>query len=383
MLSECIDFESPPIDPEDLEVEDEEQAADDSPKARGTAKHTAVATILKGTQEERQKALAGLTDREREDVQWVVRKVIEIVEANGYSTADLRVEQRVTMLKPDSFEVEYFGTYDGEVGPIDLDWKFGEERNYFTQLVGYARPKLELSGEPRRFGYLIYGRLRRVTRHVLERKTVQMIADSLLARRQSPDRKPTICQYCGWCAKKATCSALTATSLALVERRDDWTLKLPSPHVSQLGDPVWMGAARYVWLRYLKSWGEGIGFASSNMAAAGIAPTGFSIRTEKGRTGISDTRAAFEALQDVVPVDILWRATHITLGALTDGYAEYAGTSKDKAREIILGKLAKANLLEVGDPVVKLVAVKNAEALIRAAIAAGALDKALEGEIRA
>lgn len=119
--SECPCFEpKPDVDIEDVDGDDEEP--DMSARGRGQVMHKAVAMLLTGDLPTKQKALDGLSDRERDQVQWVVTKAIELTESHGYSISEARVEQRVTMLNPDgSFEPLYFGTGDFAVGPIDAD----------------------------------------------------------------------------------------------------------------------------------------------------------------------------------------------------------------------------------------------------------------------
>lgn len=377
MLAECIDFEAPAEDPEDLDTDGE----DDSARGRGTVKHRVVAMLLAGDQAARQRALDGLDDKERAEVQWVVATVLQIVEANGYTQSDLRVEQRVTMLKPDGFEVLYFGTGDGECGPMDFDWKFGEERNYFPQLAGYALPKMEQRGERRRYGYIVYARSRRVVRHVLDRETVERVAYALLARRLAPVRKPTPCQYCGWCRKIATCPATSATPVQLVERREDWALKLPSPHVSQLHDPAWVGAARFIWKMYLEPWGAAVEFASSSLAANGITPAGFKRQAQKGSMVVTDVQKAFAALRETVGEGALWSTLKLSIGPLAKAYAASAGISEEKATAIIKRTLTDARAIGTGEPIVKLVREKNAEDVIRAALARPFQPALAAGEI--
>jgi hypothetical protein len=369
-FAECADFEAEPdVDLDDIDVDEEDMSA----KARGTAMHKALAMLLGGDLGMRQRAFDGLNDREREMVQWTADKVLQIAQENGYTAADIVVEQRVTMLKPDSFAPLYFGTCDVEIGGIiDIDAKFGLQRNYFPQIVGYALPKLEQRNQARRIGYFVYGRLKRVERFVIDRRTAETVAYGLLNRRLSPHRKPTACSYCGWCAKKATCAAFVAEPVALVARREDWALKLPSPHVSQLHDPAWMGAARFIWKNYLEKWGKAIEFASSSMAAAGhVVPAGYFKRPEKGRTTIKDKRKAFEALRETVGEDVLWDSVDLAIGTLAKAYGDSAGISEEKAKGIITSKLADARALQVGEPTFKLIAEKNAEDIIRSALAIG------------
>ena len=365
MRAECICYQAPAEDPEDLDGEDDTaEVHDTSAKARGTVKHKAVALLLAGDLTQRQHALDGLSEREVGEVQFVVEKAVQIIEENGYALADVRVEMRVTLLD-DAFAVIYFGTGDADVGPIDFEWKFGESRNYFPQLAALALAKMVAREESRRIGYTVYGRLRRVERVVITRDTAERVVYGILARRLAGNGRPTPCQYCGWCAARATCPALVATPVALVDRREDWALKLPSPHVSALRDPAWLGAARYVWKRYLEPWGSAVEFACSMSV---IPPAGYNRRPEKGRTSVADARKAFAALREEVGEDVLWAHTSITLGALVKAHAACSGQSEAKAKTVILARLTEAGALAVGDPSSKLIADKEAEGLIRAAI---------------
>lgn len=365
--AECACFE--PQKDVDLEDVDGESQEDNTPRGRGVVKHKAVAMLLSGDLATRQQALVGLTDREIDEVQWVVAKCLEIVESNGYTQADLRLEQRVTMPKPDSFEPLYFGTGDGEAGPLDFDWKFAEKRNYFAQLVGYALPKMEARGEQRRYAFILNGRYKVVERYVLDRKTVETVGYGLLAKVTSPHKRPTPCSYCGFCNNRLTCSAFTAVPETLVQRREDWAMKLPSAHVSLLRDPVALGAARFVWKAYLEKWGDAVEWACSTLLeAGGTAPVGFNVRKEKGRQTVGDARKAFAAIKDVVGEDVLWEQMSFSIGSVAKAHAARVGVSEDKAKALILRHLVDAGAIHVGDPITKLVMDKNAEELIRAAL---------------
>lgn len=365
--SECARFTpKPDVDLEDVDGDDEEP--DMSARGRGQVMHKAVAMLLTGDLPTRQRALDGLSDRERDQVQWVVSKAYEITESHGYSMSEARVEQRVTMLKPDgSFEPLYFGTGDFEVGPIDADWKFAQPRNYFMQLVGYALAKMEARGEKRRYAYVVNGRLRKVDKYVLDIETVRTVGYGFLSRVSSPHTRPTACSYCGFCANAAACPALGSESVALVERREDWSLKLPSPHVSQLRDPVWLGAARYVARTYLEPWISAVDFACQALPN-GVTPTGYFRRGEKGRTNIVDTKKAFAALEELVGEDVLWEQLGFSITALAKALHEKNGISEEKARALIEKRLAEAGCLEFGEPGSKLIKERGAEDTIRAAL---------------
>lgn len=365
MWAECIDYEPPAEDPEDLDAAGEEDT-DMSAKARGTAKHHSLAMVLSGDSETKQRAFEGLTDREREEVQFVAGRWLDVVQEHGYSPEDVRVEQRVTLVGS-NFEVIYFGTCDGEAGPLDLEAKFGEVRNYFPQLAGYALPKMEGRGESKRIAYVIYGRARRHERHVITKETAQTVVYGLLARRASTHRKATPCQYCGWCAKSATCSAFVSEPVGLVARREDWSLKLPTPHPSQLNDPAWIGAARYVWKRFLEPWGAAVEFQSSMMAAGGLNVLGFRRQPWPGGKTISNARKAFEVFKADIGEEAAWEALG-SFGGAVKVYQAELGISEAKAKGMLENKLVAAGALEIGEATFRLTVEKNAEATIRAGL---------------
>jgi hypothetical protein len=368
--AECAAFTpKPDVDLEDIDGPPEE---DMTARGRGVVMHKSVAMLLVGDLTQRQHALDGLSDRERDQVQWVASKAIEIVESHGYRAEDIRCEQRVTMLDPsgDSFEPLYFGTGDGECGPLDFDWKFAEPRNYFAQLVGYALPKMEARGEKRRYAFILNGRYRRVEKYVLDLATVQSVGYGLLARYANPHKKPTACSYCGFCANVATCPAITSEPVALVSRREDWSMKLPTPHASQIHDPAWLGAARFVWKRYLEPWGDAIEFACGNIAAMGAAPAGFKIQKQKGSAVIADMKKAFPALSGVVGEELLWSHLKASIGPLAKAHGQTAGISEAKAKAQIETALIDAGALGHTDGITKLIAEKDAEDRIRAALGA-------------
>lgn len=368
MWAECIAFERiPDKDPEDMDADETEEAGA-SAAGRGTAEHKAVAMLFSGDLTTRQRALDGLSEKETADVQWVAEKAHAILAENGYAPEDMKVEQRVTLIDW-NFQPIYFGTGDGEAGPLDFDWKFGLARNYFTQHAGYSLPKLEQRGDARRMAFTVYGRLRRVERHVITLDTAQTVVYGLLARRAAKVRRPTPCQYCGWCQLRATCPALVSEPVALVQRREDWSLKLPSPHVSQLHDPAWVGAARWIWKTYLEKWGDAVEFASQNLAERGIKVAGYEAKPWKGRTTVPDVEKAFLALSAVVPASALWEALTLQIGPLAKAYAGAAGIAEAKAKGRIESILSEAGLLSVAPSTTRLVAEKHAEENIRAALA--------------
>jgi hypothetical protein len=360
----------------DDDDEEEEAKPDKTPAGRGRLQHAAMAAIL-GRQSDQaiDAALAPLSHRETEDVMWCVEKTREIVAMHGWDAEGLRVEQRVTMLDP-SFRVMYFGTEDAthEHAPLDFDFKFGFQRNYFPQLCGYTLPKLEHAGGGRRFGYLIYGRLRQSTEHVIDLPTAQTVAYGILRKRQAEIRPPKPCQYCGMCAHKLTCAAINQLVTAVSATREDWpieALRLDQGHISLMRtDPVMLGKARRLAKSYLEKWCESVNFATRVMAENGIAPLGYKRVEKKGSKKVTGVIAAVNALEAAgVPRAALEAALKASFGALVTAFYENQGGTKKAAEAEVERILREAKALTVGPSGFMLRAENDCELMLAAASA--------------
>jgi hypothetical protein len=374
MLAECIDFESEKeVDIDDLDADMIAAIEEDAPKVhgndakgRGTAQHEALAKALTG----QPNAFDGLSHREEQQVRWVIEDVVTRAAAYGFTADEIRVEQRVSVLWPD-FREAYFGTLDIEYGPVIEDAKFGDMRNFFPQLAGYALGKMERDEIDRVFARTTYGRWRKTQQYVIDRTTAETVVFSLLRRRQSPDRRPTLCQYCGWCAKNGTCSAVTGVVDTIASKRSDWAMRLPTAHISQApNDPVTLGAMRYLWKSYIEPWGSSVEFASQSLAERGIIPLGFKRQNEKGRAEFEDGDAVAQALMRAgVEPARLFSAAKFGLKKLSLAYHAQFGGTKVGAERRVEEILIEAGVIKRGEAGFKLIRVPTAEDDIRMALA--------------
>lgn len=354
---ECPCFES------DQELADEEG----SDASRGQAMHAALAKCLRGDP----LPFDGLDQAEEDQVRWMATTVVEFAASMGYAASEIRVEQRITMYKADSFEVLYFGTMDIEFGPFIIDAKTGDERNYFPQLVGYGLAKMERDDLPKVYLGCLYGRLKRFRRYVLDRWTAETIAYGILAKHANPRKTPRACSYCGMCKNKATCSAITPQVDAVCAGREDWAMRLPTMHVSQAGaDPVTLGAMRWLWKAYIEPWGAGVEYATNSLAENGVTPLGFRKQDEKGRLDYHNPAGVFDAMLAAgIPLDALKAAVSFSMKPLAAAYAAQFGCSQATAAVKVEELLVKAGVARRGDASFKLIRKSDAEDEIRAALA--------------
>lgn len=373
-LCPCYDGEQ---DIEDADVEallphdQRPKKEDKTAKGRGTLQHEALAKALRGIPN----AFEGLTGAEEEQVRWVAESVVESAAAVGYTSDELHVEQRLTMFEGDSFKVLYFGTADVEYGPFIDDAKMGDPRNYFAQVCGYALAKMERDGLDRIHARLRYGRWKKVVTHVIDRETAELVAYSILRRRADPNRQPVLCEFCGWCKHRATCSATTGVVSTVLSKRADWAIRLPTMSVREAGvDPVTIGAMKFIWKAWVAEWGAGVDYAAQAMAAGGIIPLGFKRQDEKGRLEIDDGAGAHRALRAAgISEENLFAAFSYSLTSLTVAYQAQFGGSEKAAKAKLEEILVAAGVARRGEPGFKLIRKPDGEDDIRAAMARPAL----------
>lgn len=366
--AECPDFESvKDIDDADAEALEAEAGVDEKDaKVIGTKLHAALAKALT----RQQNPFDGLTEKQEEQVRWAADTAIAICAEHGYSADEILVEQRVALIGPDFKEI-YFGTGDILCGPLVFDFKSGDERNYTAQLIGYALPRMETLECDRIYAFALYGRWKRVRRFVITRDTAETVAYGILNKRRNPNRVPTVCSYCGWCSKKATCSALTGIYSAIEAKRNDWIVKLPHASVRQAaGDPVTAGALYFIWKAYLEPWGQGVTYLVKGMASNGIKPLGVSVRPEQGRTEFTSGDAVLLAMfNHIDDAPTIASAAKFSMTSLVKLWQEQYGGTEKAAIEKVTEILTKAGVMTRSEPTSKLIREKNAGETIAAALA--------------
>lgn len=373
MLAECIDFDSEE-DIDDLDAEESAKIAEDCPnpaqrgdaKSRGLAQHESLAKALTG----QPNPFDGLSEREVQQVQWVAEDVVTRAAAYGYSSDEIRVEQRVSIMWPD-FREATFGTLDIEYGPFIEDAKFGDMRNYFPQLAGYALGKMDRDEIDRVFARTTYGRWRKTQQYVIDRSTAESVVFSIIRRKMAPNRRPTLCQYCGWCAKRGECSAITGVVDTIASKRNDWSMRLPTAHASHApNDPVVLGAMRYLWKAYIEPWGASVEFASNSLAEGGTIPLGFKRQNVKGRAEFEEGDVVAQALMKAgVEPARLFSAAKFGLKKLSLAYHAQFGGTKVGAERRVEEILTEAGVIKRGEAGFKLVRTPDADEEIKLALA--------------
>ena len=137
------------------------------------------------------------------EVLWTAKYIMSVV-----GRKKLITEERISVMRGD--EEITFGSMDAYCKGHLFDLKTGQKRDYSQQMAAYALGVMQKYGDKKLTCHLVYSssRIREIDKFDLTRKeaedTVYAIVDSV----NDPTRSPWPCDYCMWCARKETCTAL-------------------------------------------------------------------------------------------------------------------------------------------------------------------------------
>ena len=148
--------------------------------------------------------LPELKDTEEKDaVMWAIEQ-LESVSHDG----DLFIETDEAKLRAVS---QVHGVKDGTMdalcveGAFLVDFKSGQVRNYKEQMAAYALSCMEEYFADSWTAYLLFVDQRSIVGHSFTADEARRIVEEVVAK----PKVPTNCDYCKWCAKFATCPAVT------------------------------------------------------------------------------------------------------------------------------------------------------------------------------
>ncbi len=231
----------------------------------------------------------------------------------------------------DDFETVYFGTADlhTESGPLIIsDFKFGQERDYYAQACGYALPLMEQRGVTNCLFYFIYGKLQIVRALWIGIEEARETVNRILEAATNPVKQPTPCDYCSWCAKRLTCPALANTVETIASHYDE-AVEIKSWHPSEVTHPdtiaYFLGLARIA-----ETWADSVKHRATEMFNQGVPIPGYAQQARRN-VSVKDINAAFQ--RSGLSADDFMACCGVTIGKLTDKYADANILSKDKARK--------------------------------------------------
>jgi len=135
------------------------------------------------------------------EVIWSAQYIMSVV-----GRKKLITEERISVMRGD--EEITFGSMDAYCKGHLFDLKTGQIRDYKQQMAAYALGVMQKYKEKKLTCHLVYSKTKEVEKFDLTREeaedTVYAIVDSV----NDPTRSPWPCEYCAWCDRKESCTAL-------------------------------------------------------------------------------------------------------------------------------------------------------------------------------
>jgi hypothetical protein len=147
--------------------------------------------------------LDALEHDEKMAVDWAVNQVRLIAEGETIISEE-------SSLKVQTPGLEHIGTEDSRIPSkrTSLDLKSGQIRDYYAQMAAYAYGNMEREFAPDWTCILLFCDQKKVVTHTFTYNQAALIVENILAAVADPEKKPTPCEYCGWCKNKEECLPL-------------------------------------------------------------------------------------------------------------------------------------------------------------------------------
>jgi hypothetical protein len=253
----------------------------------GQDRHKALELHFKGDQS----MLNLLDDEDREGVMWAG----EYIKLHANKPENIRWETGVIAELQDFTEIP--GTPDAveTLDIFDLKWR---QFDYSAQMAAYALAVLQNRGTgtpaPQVRVHLLFACFKRAQVLTFDEASATAMLEKIVTAYKDPNKQPSPCTYCGWCAKQITCPAVNERAQAVAQGRDDW--KLDSYHASEITRPGEMAKALRL-ARQVEKWAKAVQHHAKEMALKqGVTIPGFELKSKKGRTSVADVTGAFQTL---------------------------------------------------------------------------------------
>lgn len=310
----------------------------------GTVRHHALSAILTGDESRS----FDLAEDERDGVRWAA----DYIELHAPTTDHpLICERKREWTGPDFSDRE--GTPDVTCGNhiFDLKWR---RRDYDAQMADYALAVMEEGGFESVTVHIMYAAFRQIDVIHFGLASASRIVLDILIKANDPNAEATPCDYCGWCAKRLTCSALLERANTVAEHRDDWGLA--SYHSSEILTAEEMGKALRL-AKALGKWCESVEHHARELARNGIIAEGFKIQERKGNRFIASIMDAYSKA-GIEQSDFL-SACEIKFSSLVELHASKEGIKKAAAEREMERRLGE--VVQRKQSTVSLVSVKEKE----------------------
>jgi hypothetical protein len=238
-----------------------------------------------------------------------------------------------------------------------VDFKSGaDDRDHRPQLAGYALALFSMRTRLKTIrAHVLYGRVRRADTWALTQADAAGTVLPILDARRDPARRvPAACDYCCFCAHRATCPALTGQVEAVARTAPTWEDLAPAIRdPAALSDPRLAAAALTV-ARYVQTWADAIRAKATELAKGGAALPGWRLQERHGAREVADIEAAFQ--RTGMPAADFLTACKLSLPKLGDAIAKARRLPKKQAAAEV--ETILADLIEERPPTLALVQSK-------------------------
>jgi hypothetical protein len=216
---------------------------------------------------------------------------------NGHT---LKNEYRLSLLR--DFEEVTFGTadfigYDNLGRLTAIDYKSGQQRDYYYQLVTYALAAMQKYGDRECRIVTLYGKTETAHNFVIQMEDAENAVFGLLDRLAAggPSR---LCDYCSWCENNGSCDATAPAITAVATAYPDEPLDIKDIetwHASEITDPVQM-AKVYEVACAVEKWADSAKHHIKQKAIEGVDIPGYRLRAGAKKRTIDEgmIQQAFE-----------------------------------------------------------------------------------------
>lgn len=179
--------------------------------------------------------IAALPDADQSAVLWAMNKTLELADGSLIITDE-------DDLKVSTPGMDHIGTEDARLqfDAVSFDLKSGQLRSYYEQMAAYAYGNMDSTFVTEWTCHLIFCDQQEVTTHVFSYEGAKALVEGIIARATDPAAAPSACDYCGWCARKDTCLAVTQPVVETLARVDS-TVSLEEMKTQLLADPTRLG----------------------------------------------------------------------------------------------------------------------------------------------
>ena len=135
------------------------------------------------------------------EVIWSAQYIMSVV-----GRKKLITEERISVMRGD--EEITFGSMDAYCKGHLFDLKTGQKRDFKQQMAAYALGVMQKYREKKLTCHLVYSKTKEVEKFDLTREEAEDIVYASVDSVNDPTRSPWPCEYCAWCDRKESCTAL-------------------------------------------------------------------------------------------------------------------------------------------------------------------------------